>query len=232
MLLRDLRLLLSFVVGLLCGLCSWRLRRLLIWASLAVPVCISALLAWCTVYPRSPASYPYTDFLSSFRLMKPSWPFRAEWRSMTLEEVSTILCFLEYPLIIRAWQWQPDSMVAADREIFIWQTIINATAGITGYLAMWRVLNPRIWKAHAFARVLKAISLTLLVLGLALIIYGVWFLSTARSFGSQQELGIQLRTQAHIATIFGCILALVGISLYIVRKTEASRTCAKSSEAN
>lgn len=112
---------------------------------------------------------------------------------------------------------------AVKREFFIWQTIINAAAGIVGFLISWRVLNPRIWKAQAFVRVLKAVSLALLILGAAVICYGGQVLSVGNSLGSQIT-GRELRTQGHMEILFGCILILVGIVLYIVRKSEANRT--------
>lgn len=114
---------------------------------------------------------------------------------------------------------------AVNLELFVWLTMINAAAGIVGFLFSRKVLSPRVWKAYAFVYALKVVSLDLLILGVSLICYGYQVLS----LGNRQIISIDLRIQAYTEVLVGCILAVVGIALYIVRRIEESRTTSKIS---
>lgn len=135
---------LSFVLGLVCGLWCRRCRRFLVYASLMILFSFNLFLAWCSIYPQRPPTYPYTNPLWSFRSLNPSWPFWVGGGSWIPEEDIRILYFLEYPIIERVWRMESfwmDWDGVVNREFFMWLTVINVVCGILGFLISWKIMN-------------------------------------------------------------------------------------------
>jgi hypothetical protein len=134
------------VLGLLCGLCCQRRRKFLVYASLTILFSFNLFLAWCSVYPQRPSTYPYTDLLWSFRSLKPSYPFwvgSGPWARIP-EQDYRALYFLEYPIVERVWfmesHWMEwNNMV--NQEFFTWLAVINVVYGTLGLLVSWKIIN-------------------------------------------------------------------------------------------
>lgn len=137
---------LSFALGLLCGLCRLRRGRFLVYASLTMLFSFNAFLAWCSVYPQRPSTYPYTNPLWSFRSLNPSWPFwvgSGPWTRIP-EQDYRALYFLEYPIVERGWLMESrwiDWNNMVNREFFTWLTVINVKYGTLGFLVSWKTIK-------------------------------------------------------------------------------------------
>lgn len=135
---------LSFALGLLCGLFCQRRRRFLVFASLMILFFLNLFLAWCSIYPQKPPAYPYINPLWSFRSLNPSWPFWVGGGSIIPEGDIRILYFVEYPIIEKAWHMESFWMEwngIVNREFFIWLILINVASGIFGFFISRKILN-------------------------------------------------------------------------------------------
>ena len=142
-------MLLSFALGLLCGVSCWMRRRFLFLAALVVVVFLAVVLAWCSVYPERSSVWPYTNVLWEFRSLNPSWPFWVgDGGIMIPENDARILYFLDYPVIERGWSlYSPSGLdkmdwrVMVNQEFFMWLTVVNVVCGILGFLVSWSLVR-------------------------------------------------------------------------------------------